>query len=624
MKIGKLNFAFLSIALMLDVAVTIGQVIQTESFDGVTFPPPGWDATGSGPGGSLWVRRTTGTNPTCTTHSGAGMARFSSFMAQPGAEEVLTTPVINLIGAAGSQATFSLWVYRDNSSTAGDSVTIFVNTVNSLTNAVRIGGVARSRFFLLPVNELSNGWYNYSFNIPTTFNTDTNYVLLRGTARGGGHVYIDDVQWTEYPTACSAPVAGGVAASDSLICGGSGSVNLSLTGSGLSGGGLTFQWQSATDSIGPWTDFGTSAATLSSGTISTNTWFRCVVNCTAGSATDSSSATLVQVSTSPVPVVTLNVGSTVSYCTQSAPALVIATGAQIYYWFPLVTTNTAGDSAYISPAFTSIYTVTGSDSLGCSGSATVTFNVTNSPNVVATTNNDTICEGSNTNLNAFIQGPGFGIQYQWQPGSLTGAQQTVSPTATTTYIVGATSNQTGCTGYDTVLIVVNPSPVGAFTFSQTNLTYTFTDASTGSPISWQWNFGDGNTDTIQNPVHTYTANGTYTVTLTVSNGLCADVITQTITVVSVNNLQMLNGKPVILFPNPAINKAELSFLSGNETYIISIVNCLGEVIKSEEELHATKNELVSYAIDLSRYSSGLYFVRLESGNEVANIKLMKE
>jgi chitodextrinase len=42
----------------------------------------------------------------------------------------------------------------------------------------------------------------------------------------------------------------------------------------------------------------------------------------------------------------------------------------------------------------------------------------------------------------------------------------------------------------------------------------FTDTSPGSPTSWSWDFGDGDTSTLQNPTHTYTSDGTHTVTLT--------------------------------------------------------------------------------------------------------------
>jgi Zn-dependent metalloprotease len=45
----------------------------------------------------------------------------------------------------------------------------------------------------------------------------------------------------------------------------------------------------------------------------------------------------------------------------------------------------------------------------------------------------------------------------------------------------------------------------------------FSDFSTNGPTSWLWDFGDGGTSTLQNPVYTYTSNGTYDVTLTATN-----------------------------------------------------------------------------------------------------------
>jgi PKD repeat protein len=44
----------------------------------------------------------------------------------------------------------------------------------------------------------------------------------------------------------------------------------------------------------------------------------------------------------------------------------------------------------------------------------------------------------------------------------------------------------------------------------------FTDRSNGEVTSWSWNFGDGSTSTLQSPLHTYTASGVFTVTLTVN------------------------------------------------------------------------------------------------------------
>ena len=45
----------------------------------------------------------------------------------------------------------------------------------------------------------------------------------------------------------------------------------------------------------------------------------------------------------------------------------------------------------------------------------------------------------------------------------------------------------------------------------------FTDLSTGAPTGWLWSFGDGTTSTSQNPTHLYITNGTFTVSLTVTN-----------------------------------------------------------------------------------------------------------
>ena len=55
------------------------------------------------------------------------------------------------------------------------------------------------------------------------------------------------------------------------------------------------------------------------------------------------------------------------------------------------------------------------------------------------------------------------------------------------------------------------------TYGQKPLTVQFTDTSTGNPTMWAWDFGDGQTDMVANPSHTYTDAGIYTVSLTASS-----------------------------------------------------------------------------------------------------------
>ena len=58
------------------------------------------------------------------------------------------------------------------------------------------------------------------------------------------------------------------------------------------------------------------------------------------------------------------------------------------------------------------------------------------------------------------------------------------------------------------------------------LDVTFTDQSTNAPATWLWNFGDGNTSNLQNPAHQYTAAGTYSVSLQVTNAAGNDTETK--------------------------------------------------------------------------------------------------
>lgn len=61
------------------------------------------------------------------------------------------------------------------------------------------------------------------------------------------------------------------------------------------------------------------------------------------------------------------------------------------------------------------------------------------------------------------------------------------------------------------------------------LLVTFTDLSTGSPVVWAWDFGDGATASTRDTTHTYGAAGTYTVTLAVTDaGGASDSTTQQI------------------------------------------------------------------------------------------------
>jgi hypothetical protein len=91
----------------------------------------------------------------------------------------------------------------------------------------------------------------------------------------------------------------------------------------------------------------------------------------------------------------------------------------------------------------------------------------------------------------------------------------------------------GSSGYMAVEfddVYVDAGLVADFTADVTSgpvpLSVNFTDQSTGDISSWSWDFGDGATSTEQNPAHTYTDPGTYTVTLTVTGPERSDTETK--------------------------------------------------------------------------------------------------
>ncbi|MEZ4826755.1 MAG: T9SS-dependent M36 family metallopeptidase [Bacteroidia bacterium] len=118
--------------------------------------------------------------------------------------------------------------------------------------------------------------------------------------------------------------------------------------------------------------------------------------------------------------------------------------------------------------------------------------------------------------------------------------------------------------YDLPPICLQPvtPPVADYVYSVTsncNNRIEFTDKSTNIAQHWNWNFGDGNSDTTQNPVHIYTASGTYNVVLIASNSLGSDTLTQTVTIT-------LAPAPIVA--DAAICEGETATLSvnGSGTY----------------------------------------------------------
>jgi len=127
----------------------------------------------------------------------------------------------------------------------------------------------------------------------------------------------------------------------------------------------------------------------------------------------------------------------------------------------------------------------------------------------------------------------------------------------------------GC-GHDTTcqnvtLSCVNPTT--AFTKTTNDLTVGFTNNSIGAS-SYLWNFGNGKTSTLMNPVHVFQSTGTYNVCLTSSNGCGSTTSCQNVTVTCVapvSGFTYIVSGQTVNFTSTATNAYSFVWQFGNST-----------------------------------------------------------
>ncbi len=130
------------------------------------------------------------------------------------------------------------------------------------------------------------------------------------------------------------------------------------------------------------------------------------------------------------------------------------------------------------------------------------------------------------------------LSWNWSfPGALPTSSTLQNPvvlyTMPGTYTVSLTvSNPAGSnTLTKTSYITVGSAPVAQFTYVKNGTTVTFTNISTPNSTTFNWNFGDGTSSTLQHPPpHTYPGDGAYVVILTVTNPCGTSIFPQTIVI----------------------------------------------------------------------------------------------
>ncbi|SDW35901.1 PKD domain-containing protein [Lysobacter enzymogenes] len=161
----------------------------------------------------------------------------------------------------------------------------------------------------------------------------------------------------------------------------------------------------------------------------------------------------------------------------------------------------------------------------------------------------------------------------------------------------------------------NTAPVANFSSSASGLTVSFTDSSTdsdGTIASRSWDFGDGTTSTATNPSKTYSAAGTYTVKLTVTdNGGATHSKTATVTV-NASGVQTYSNATDVNIPDNNVTGVSSSIAVSGRTG-----NAPSNAQVAVDIVHTYQGDLI---VDLVAPDGSVYNLHNRTGGSADNIK----
>lgn len=287
------------------------------------------------------------------------------------------------------------------------------------------------------------------------------------------------------------------------------------------------------------------------------------------------------------------------------PTVITASGANSYAW----SNGATGSSITITPSASTIYTVIGTIGT-CSNPQTVAVNVQQFPTV--SVNKNSVCANSQTTITA-----SGAATYVWDNGATTSTIDVYTSSPISHTVTGYSS--AGCASSVVVNIQVNPLPIPLFTINNLSCD-TCEDGSASAsasggngPYTFNWLPGNINTSSISN-----LKMGCYKVTITDALG-CKTLDSACVSFdTSIDWDTKLSKQRIKVWPNPSNSKFTLE-LNSTQEFELQISDAVGKTIETYK-VKDTKN----YTVDLNNYSKGLYFAKLNYGNEVYTLKLMKQ
>ncbi len=174
------------------------------------------------------------------------------------------------------------------------------------------------------------------------------------------------------------------------------------------------------------------------------------------------------------------------------------------------------------------------------------------------------------------------------------------------------SNFVGSDTITRILTVIDSAEADFSAFSADTSTYEFAALDTAPYHSYLWDFGDGNTSILPDPVHTYNVDGNYEVTLFVTNACGTDSSLQEVLVTTASIDDALGGLTVRLAPNPNEGRFKV-WLEGNVQgpVQLNLMDSRGRSISSQRVDFWGSNTVTEF--DAEGLSEGVYVLQVNLG-----------
>jgi PKD repeat protein len=166
------------------------------------------------------------------------------------------------------------------------------------------------------------------------------------------------------------------------------------------------------------------------------------------------------------------------------------------------------------------------------------------------------------------------------------------------------------------LLINNPSANFSESISGNTATFTNSSSSVNSTLNYSWDFGDGNTSSIQNPSHTYITGGNYTITLIASNCIFSDTISKTIQI-GTTSIEESAANNFKFYPNPTTNQITIKAANQLLGSVYTVYDFTGKSVLNGQILSE------QCVVELSNLSSGIYLLSI-GGDLKQTFKLIKE